>query len=51
MTCINNVIVNIYYGRGHFTHAISREQITTEKGNVKDVIRLTRAIILIFKTK
>jgi putative sterol carrier protein len=37
-------IVRICEGKGDFTHAISREQITVEKGKVMDVIRLTRAI-------
>ena len=47
----NNSIVNICQGRGDFTHAISREQITVEKGKVMDVIRLTRAITIVLKTK
>ena len=47
----NNAILNICKGRGDFTHAISREQITVEKGKVMDVIRLTRAIIIVLKTK
>ena len=51
MTGDNNAIVNICQGRGDFTHAISREQITIEKGKVMDVIRLTRAITLVLKTK
>lgn len=37
-------IVKICKGQGDFTHAISREEITVEKGKVMDVIRLTRAI-------
>jgi len=37
-------IVKICEGQGDFTHAISREEITVEKGKVMDVIRLTRAI-------
>ncbi|MFX0008586.1 MAG: SCP2 sterol-binding domain-containing protein, partial [Candidatus Hermodarchaeota archaeon] len=32
-------IVRICEGKGDFTHAISREQITVEKGKVMDVIR------------
>ena len=51
MTGDNNAIVNVCLGRGDFTHAISREQITVEKGKVMDVIRLTRAITLVLKTK
>ncbi len=47
----NNAIVRICEGKGDFTHAISREQITVEKGKVMDVIRLTRAITLVLKTK
>ncbi|MFX1575514.1 MAG: SCP2 sterol-binding domain-containing protein, partial [Promethearchaeota archaeon] len=38
-----SAIVRICEGKGDFTHAISREQITVEKGKVMDVIRLTRA--------
>ncbi|MFX1387446.1 MAG: SCP2 sterol-binding domain-containing protein [Promethearchaeota archaeon] len=44
-------IVRICKGKGDFTHAISREQITVEKGKVMDVIRLTRAITIVLKTK
>ncbi|MFW9818552.1 MAG: hypothetical protein ACFFE5_02990 [Candidatus Thorarchaeota archaeon] len=44
-------IVRICEGKGDFTHAISREQITVEKGKVMDVIRLTRAITTVLKTK
>ena len=51
MTGDNNSIVNICQGRGDFTHAISRERITVEKGKVMDVIRLTRAITIVLKTK
>ena len=50
MTGDNNSIVNICQGRGDFTHAISREQITVEKGKVMDVIRLTRAITIVLKS-
>ncbi|MFX0074190.1 MAG: hypothetical protein ACFE96_02010 [Candidatus Hermodarchaeota archaeon] len=46
-----NAIVRICEGKGDFTHAISREQITVEKGKVMDVIRLTRAITIVLKTK
>ncbi len=51
MTGDNNSIVNICQGRGDFTHAISREQITVKSGKVMDVIRLTRAITIVLKTK
>jgi len=44
-------IVRICEGKGDFTHAISREQITVEKGKVMNVIRLTRAITIVLKTK
>ncbi len=47
----NNAIVRICEGKGDFTHAISREQITVKKGKVMDVIRLTRAITIVLKTK
>ena len=50
MTGDNNSIVNVCQGRGDFTHAISREQITVEKGKVMDVIRLTRAITIVLKS-
>ncbi|MHA1723642.1 MAG: SCP2 sterol-binding domain-containing protein [Promethearchaeota archaeon] len=44
-------LVRICEGKGDFTHAISREQINVEKGKVMDVIRLTRAITIVLKTK
>jgi putative sterol carrier protein len=44
-----NSIIKICYGKGDFTHAISREEITVEKGKVMDVIRLTRAITTALK--
>ncbi|MFX0035492.1 MAG: hypothetical protein ACFE9I_07620 [Candidatus Hermodarchaeota archaeon] len=44
-------IMRICEGKGDFTHAISREQITVEKGRVMNVIRLTRAITIVLKTK
>jgi hypothetical protein len=43
-------IIRICEGKGDFTHAISREQITVLKGKVMDVIRLTRAITIALKT-
>ncbi len=46
-----NSIVNICNGKGDFTHAISREEITVAEGKVMDVIRLTKAITIILKTK
>jgi len=46
-----NAIVRICEGKGDFTHSISREEISVEKGKVMDVIRLTRAITIILKTK
>jgi putative sterol carrier protein len=42
-------IIRICEGKGDFTHAISREHITVEKGKVMDVIRLTRAITIVLK--
>ncbi len=47
----NNAIVKICNGKGDFTHAISREQIKVTKGKIIEVIRLTRAITLVLKTK
>jgi putative sterol carrier protein len=47
----SNAIERICEGKGDFTHAISREQITVEKGKVMDVIRLTRAITIVLKSK
>ncbi|MFX0018252.1 MAG: SCP2 sterol-binding domain-containing protein [Promethearchaeota archaeon] len=44
MTGDNKALVRICEGKGDFTHAISREEITVEKGKVIEVIRLTRAI-------
>ena len=46
----SDAIVRICEGKGDFTHAISREQITVENGKVMDVIRLTRAITIVLKT-
>jgi putative sterol carrier protein len=43
-------IIRICEGKGDFTHAISREQITVEQGKVMDVIRLTRAITIVLKS-
>ncbi len=51
MTGDPDAIVRICEGKGDFTHAISREQIIVEKGKVMDVIRLTRAITIVLKTK
>ena len=42
-------IVRICNGKGDFTHAISREQITVKQGKVMDVIRLTRAITIVLQ--
>ena len=47
----SDAIVRICRGKGDFTHAISREEITVEKGRVMDVIRFTRAITIVLKTK
>jgi len=47
----NNAIVKICNGKGDFTHAISREAIKVTKGKIIEVIRLTRAITLVLKTK
>ncbi|MFW9947389.1 MAG: SCP2 sterol-binding domain-containing protein [Candidatus Odinarchaeota archaeon] len=50
MTGDNNALIRICEGKGDFTHAISREEITVEKGKVIEVIRLTRAITTALKT-
>jgi putative sterol carrier protein len=47
----NSAIVKICHGKGDFTHAISREEIKVTKGKIIEVIRLTRAITLVLKTK
>lgn len=47
----SDALVKVCDGKGDFTHAISREQITVKKGKVMDVIRLTRAITIVLKTK
>ena len=47
----NSAIIKICQGKGDFTHAISREEIKVETGKVMDVIRLTRAITIVLKTK
>jgi len=44
-------LVRICGGKGDFTHAISREEILVERGNVMDVIRFTRAITIVLKSK
>jgi len=44
-------IVKICNGKGDFTHAISREEITVAEGKVMDVIRLTKAITLVLQAK
>jgi putative sterol carrier protein len=46
-----NAIIKICQGKGDFTHAISREEIKVETGKVMDIIRLTRAITIVIKTK
>ncbi len=50
MTGDPNAILRICEGKGDFTHAISREQITVEIGKVMNVIRLTRAITIVLKS-
>ncbi len=47
----NKSIIKICQGKGDFTHAISREEIAVVKGKVMNVIRLTRAITIVLKTK
>ena len=47
----NEALVRICQGKGDFTHAISREQIIVDKGKVMEVIRLTKAITIVLKTK
>ena len=47
----SEAIVRICEGKGDFTHAISREEISVEQGKVMDVIRFTRAITIVLKTK
>ncbi len=45
----NKTITKICQGQGDFTHGISREEITVQKGKVMDIIRLTRAITIVLK--
>jgi len=47
----SDAILRICEGKGDFTHAISREEILVKKGSVMDVIRLTRAITIVLKSK
>ena len=47
----SDAIVSICEGKGDFTHAISREEIIVERGKVMDVIRFTRAITIVLKSK
>jgi len=51
LTGKSDAIMRICEGKGDFTHAISREEITVEQGKVMDVIRLTRAITIVLKLK
>ena len=51
MTGDPEAIIRISNGKGDFTHAISREQITVVQGKVMDVVRLTRAITTALKGK
>ncbi len=46
----SDAIVRICEGKGDFTHAISREEISVERGKVMDVIRFTRAITIVLKS-
>lgn len=46
-----NSIVKICKGKGDFTHAISREEITVAEGKVMEVIRLTKAITLVLQAR
>ena len=46
-----NSIVKICNGKGDFTHAISREEITVAQGKVMEVIRLTKAITLVLQAR
>ena len=47
----SDAILRICEGKGDFTYAISREEILVKKGSVMDVIRLTRAITIVLKTR
>ena len=47
----SDAVLRICEGKGDFTHAISREEILVKKGKVMDVIRLTRAITIVLKSK
>jgi len=47
----SNAITKICQGKEDFTHAISREEIKVETGKIMDVIRLTRAITIVLKSK
>jgi len=40
----SNSIIKISQGKGDFTHGISREEITVEKGKVFELMRISRAI-------
>jgi len=45
----SNIIIKISQGKGDFTHGISREEITVEKGKVIELIRVSRAIAAALK--
>ena len=40
----NNSIIKTSQGKGDFTHGISREEISVEKGKVFELMRISRAI-------
>lgn len=40
----NNSIIKTSQGKGDFTHGISREEITVEKGKIFELMRISRAI-------
>jgi len=47
----NNSIIKTSQGKGDFTHGISREEISVEKGKVFELIRISRAIGVALKEK
>ncbi len=47
----NTSIIKTCQGKGDFTHGISREEITIEKGKVFELLRVSRAINAALKEK
>jgi putative sterol carrier protein len=47
----NTSVIKASHGKGDFTHGISREEITVEKGKIFELLRVSRAINAALKEK